>query len=319
MTENQKKAGTEEPLDSAESTEIVSGCESKSNGDDPSCDERLQAIMDSPSYRPAIEDFDFLESEDTRPVRLLLDYLKPDTVMRKHGIRHTIVVFGSTRIVHPEIAEAAVLELREELKSQPDDKELRARLTVAQNILKKSHYYETAREFSRLVATAGSGPHDSRLVVKTGGGPGIMEAANRGASDMCAQTIGLNITLPHEQYPNPYVTPELCFQFHYFALRKMHFMLRARALVAFPGGFGTFDELFETLTLIQTGKIQPLPVVLVGQEYWRKAFDVDFMVAEGVIDIQDRDLFWYAETAEEIWRGINSWYERAGEPLIVST
>jgi hypothetical protein len=150
----------------------------------------------------------------------------------------------------------------------------------------------------------------------TGGGPGMMEAANRGADEAGAKSIGLNITLPHEQYPNPYITPELCFKFHYFALRKMHFVLRARALVAFPGGFGTFDELFETLTLIQTRKIKPVPVVLVGEQFWRKAFDVDFLVDEGVIDAEDRDLFWYAETADEIWQGLQLWYERKGEPLI---
>ncbi len=144
----------------------------------------------------------------------------------------------------------------------------------------------------------------------------MMEAANRGADDVSAKTVGLNITLPHEQYPNPYVTPELCFQFHYFALRKMHFIMRARALVVFPGGFGTFDELFETLTLIQTRKIKPLPVVLVGREYWRRAFDVNFLVEEGVIDEEDRDLFWYAETAQEIWDGLLCWYENSGEKLI---
>ena len=150
----------------------------------------------------------------------------------------------------------------------------------------------------------------------TGGGPGMMEAANRGARDVNARTVGLNIHLPHEQFPNPYISPELCFQFHYFALRKMHFMLRARALVAFPGGYGTFDELFETLTLIQTRKIKPVPVILVGEAFWRKAFDVDFLVDEGVIDPEDRDLFWYAETAEEAWQGLLLWYERKGEPLI---
>jgi uncharacterized protein (TIGR00730 family) len=152
-------------------------------------------------------------------------------------------------------------------------------------------------------------------MVMTGGGPGMMEAANRGAFDVGAQSIGLNITLPHEQYPNPYITPELCFRFHYFALRKLHFLLRARALVAFPGGYGTFDELFETLTLIQTRSIRPVPVVLVGERYWRKAFDVDFMVDEGVIDAEDRELFWYAETAEEIWQGILQWHEANGTPF----
>jgi uncharacterized protein (TIGR00730 family) len=150
----------------------------------------------------------------------------------------------------------------------------------------------------------------------TGGGPGLMEAANRGAHDVGAKSIGLNISLPHEQYPNPYVTPDLCFQFHYFALRKLHFLLRAKALVAFPGGYGTFDELFETLMLVQTRKIDPVPVVLVGEAYWRRAFDLEFLVDEGVIDVEDGELLWFAETAREIWDGILHWHERNGTPLI---
>lgn len=281
------------------------------------CARRLQAILDSPSYVPAVEDVDFLGGDEARGVRLQLDYLKPERQLREHGIQHTIVVFGSTRIGEPAAAQRDVDRLHKALAVHPDDDELQRRLFVATRILAKSHYYETAREFSRMVANAGRGPDDSRLVIMTGGGPGMMEAANRGAHNVGAKTVGLNITLPHEQYPNPYITPELCFRFHYFALRKLHFMHRARALVAFPGGYGTFDELFETLTLIQTRKIRPVPVVLVGEAYWRSAFDVDFLVDEGVIDVEDRDLFWYAETAEEIWAGLLLWYERYGEPLIV--
>jgi uncharacterized protein (TIGR00730 family) len=189
------------------------------------------------------------------------------------------------------------------------------RLAIAQRILAKSHYYEVARDFARLVSNAGAEQDGSRMVVMTGGGPGMMEAANRGASDVGAKTIGLNINLPHEQYPNPYITPDLCFRFHYFALRKLHFLLRTRALVAFPGGYGTFDELFETLTLVQTRKIKPVPIVLVGEEYWRQAFNVDFLADEGVIDAEDRDLFWFAESAEEIWEGILHWHEANGELL----
>jgi uncharacterized protein (TIGR00730 family) len=153
-------------------------------------------------------------------------------------------------------------------------------------------------------------------MVMTGGGPGIMEAVNRGAHDAEAESIGLNITLPHEQYPNPYITPGLCFSFHYFAMRKLHFLLRARALVAFPGGYGTMDELFEVLTLAQSRKIDPVPVILVGKDYWRRAFDVDFLVSEGTIDPEDRELFWYAETAQDIWRDILLWYEMRGTPLL---
>src|SRR5579872_2807593 len=180
----------------------------------------------------------------------------------------------------------------------------------------KSRYYEVAREFGRLVATANDGARKNRTTIMTGGGPGIMEAANRGAFDVGAKTVGLNVSLPHEQYPNPYVTTDLCFSFHYFALRKLHFLLRAKALVAFPGGYGTFDELFEVLTLVQTRKIKPVPVVLVGESYWRKAFDADFLVDEGTIDPEDRELFWFAETAKQIWDSILRWHEANDTPLL---
>lgn len=290
--------------------------EPKSPREDPEGPTKLAAILNSPSYRPAIEDVQFLDGDDARGVRIQLDYLKADRLLRKHGVRHTIVVFGSTRIVEHSAATLRVDRLHHALTRDPENQDLQRRLVVAERVLAKTQYYEVAREFASLVAAAGGGPEDSRLVVLTGGGPGIMEAANRGAHENSAKTAGLNITLPHEQYPNPYITPELCFQFHYFALRKMHFMMRAKALIAFPGGFGTLDELFETLTLIQTRTIRPLPVVLVGKEYWRKAVDFDFLVDEGVIDFEDRDLFWYAETAEEIWEGLLCWYERSGEPLV---
>lgn len=287
----------------------------KSIEEDAQCTAKLDAILNSPSYIPAIQDKTFLSGSDARGVRLQLDFMKADVLLSEQSVRHTVVVFGSTRISEPMAAQRKVDQLREALADRPEDKELQKHLGVAERILAKSHYYTIAREFSQLVANAGKGPGDSSLVVMTGGGPGMMEAANRGADEAGAKSVGLNITLPHEQYPNPYITPELCFKFHYFALRKMHFVLRARALVAFPGGFGTFDELFETLTLIQTRKIKPVPVVLVGEEFWRKAFDVDFLVDEGVIDPEDRDLFWYAETADEIWQGLELWYERKGEPL----
>lgn len=270
----------------------------------------------SASYTPAIEDVEFLQSPDARGVRLQLDYLKPEKVMEAHGVEHTIVVFGGTRISNAQEAAAEVEALEAQLAQTPGDEQLQSRLAIARRVQSKSHYYEVAREFSGLVARCGEGTGDSRLVVMTGGGPGIMEAANRGASEIGAATIGLNITLPREQVPNPYLTPELCFQFNYFAIRKLHFMLRAKALVAFPGGFGTLDELFETLTLIQTRKIAPLPVVLVGEDFWRQAMNIDFLVDEGVIAPKDRDLFWYAETAEEIWTGLNDWYVRAGGALL---
>ncbi len=186
---------------------------------------------------------------------------------------------------------------------------------MAERILAKSHYYDVARDLGRIVSQANESRGDGNMVIVTGGGPGIMEGANRGAFDLGAKSVGLNISLPHEQYPNPYVTPDLCFNFHYFALRKLHLLRRARALVAFPGGYGTFDELFEVLTLIQTRKIKPMPVVLVGESYWRRAVDIGFLADEGVIDQEDRELFWFAETAQEVWDGVLGWYEAAGKQL----
>jgi hypothetical protein len=240
-------------------------------------------------------------------------------LLAAHGIHHTIVVFGSTRIPDPATAQRDVEMLRRALDAAREDPERQRQVKVAERILAKSRYYEVAREFGRLVGSAPAQPDGGRIVVMTGGGPGIMEAANRGAYDVGAESVGLNIRLPREQYPNTYVTPDLSFRFHYFALRKLHFVKRARALVAFPGGYGTFDELFETLTLVQTRTIQPIPVILVGQAYWQRAFDVDFLVAEGVIDEEDRDLFWFAESAQEIWDGILHWYKLAGKPLVRET
>ena len=288
----------------------------KPSTEDPDAPHRIQAIMDSPSYRQADQDVSFLQLDETRGVRLQIDYQKPEILLEQHGIRHTIVVFGSTRIQEPAAAQFKVDSLCKQLASDPDNDKLRRELAVAERVLAKSRYYEVAQEFGTLVGKAGQASGDGQLVIMTGGGPGIMEAANRGAYDVHSKSIGLNINLPHEQYPNPYITPELCFRFHYFALRKLHFLLRTRALVAFPGGYGTFDELFETLTLVQTRKIKPVPIVLVGEDYWRQAFNVDFLVDEGVIDEEDRELFWFAETAQDIWDGILHWHEANGEPLI---
>ncbi len=284
--------------------------------EDPGAPARLDAILDSPSYRRSDEDIEFLKRDEVRGVRLQLDYLKPELLLRESGIKHTIVVFGGTRIVEPAAARRKIRELKKLVNGNPGSRKLSRLLSIAKRVLAKSHYYDIAREFGRLVGQSGTGPSDCRLVVMTGGGPGIMEGANRGAYDCGAKSIGLNISLPSKQFPNPYITPDLCFLFHYFALRKLHFLRRARALVAFPGGYGTFDELFETLSLIQTRTIKPLPVILVGKAYWQKAFDVEFLVTEGVIDIEDRDLFWFAESAAEIWDGILRWYEKAGKPLV---
>jgi uncharacterized protein (TIGR00730 family) len=290
------------------------GCAPKPAHEDPSAPGHVAAIMRSPSYAEAHRDLDYLGSEDSRGLRLQLDYSKPEFFLERHGVRHSIVVFGSTRIPEPGAAARAVEALAAEVARAPRDAALARRLAVARRVEDKSRYYEVARQFARIVGD-NAGPQGGRLVVVTGGGPGIMEAANRGAYDAGARTVGLNITLPHEQYPNPYVTPELCFRFHYFAIRKLHFLLRARALVVFPGGYGTLDELFETLTLVQTRKITPLPVILVGEAYWRRVFDPEFLVDEGVIDPEDRDLFWFAETAQEIWHDIHRWYELAGRRL----
>lgn len=286
----------------------------KSVDEDVHAPELVRSIVESPNYRQADKDADFLNRDDMRGVRLQLDYQKTETLLKSHGIAHSIVVFGGTRIAEPAAASARVAALRDELAADPNNAAIARRLAIAERLLAKSHFYDVAQEFGKIVGSA-EGAHGNRLVVVTGGGPGMMEAANRGAHQAGAKTVGLNITLPHEQYPNPYVTPELCVRFRYFALRKLHFLLRARALVVFPGGFGTFDELFETLTLIQTRKIRPVPVILVGRTYWRRAFDADFLVDEGVIDPEDRDLFWFAETAQEIWDDIIRWYERAGRPL----
>jgi uncharacterized protein (TIGR00730 family) len=287
----------------------------KATADDPEALRRVQAILNSPSYRRADNDLDFLAQDGVRGVRLQLDYFKPELLLEQHQIHQTIVVFGSTRIREPAAALLEVDTLRASLAADPNNVDLQRQLATAERLQAKSHYYEVAREFGRRVGNANHGARKHHTAIITGGGPGMMEAANRGASDVGAKSVGLNISLPHEQYPNPYVTPELCFSFHYFALRKLHFLLRAKALVAFPGGYGTFDELFEVLTLIQTRKIKPIPVVLVGEAYWRRAVDIDFLVDEGVIDSEDRELFWFAETAEEIWNGILHWHDASGEPL----
>ncbi len=283
--------------------------------EDPLAAERLQEILHSASYRRADLDTDFLNTDETRGLRLDLEYLKVNLLLERHGIKQTIVVFGSTCIPEASEARRRVDRARAALRKEPDNPILVQGLQIAERVSAKSTFYAVAREFGSLVGSSGEGPKDCRVVLMTGGGPGIMEAANRGAFDVGAESVGLNISLPQEQFPNAYVTPELCFNLRYFAIRKLHVLLRARALVVFPGGFGTLDELFETLTLMQTHKIELLPVILVGESYWRKAFDPDFLLQEGVIDLQDRDLFWYAETAQEIWDGICQWHRDTGNVL----
>ena len=261
----------------------------------------FDAILASPSYIPADRDTEFLQREELRPLRLGLELLKPEIIQKEQGIQSTIVVFGSARLQDPTAAELAYLSAKHAAESDPHNSVRRRELVLATRQRELSKYYTVAREFARLVS--GSCQIDGRCdyVIVTGGGPGIMEAANRGAADVQAKSIGLNITLPHEQRPNPYITPELCFQFRYFALRKMHFLIRAKALVAFPGGFGTMDELFETLTLLQTGKVTGVTVVLIGRDFWDRLINWDMLIELGLISSQDRELFQYAETAQEAW------------------
>jgi uncharacterized protein (TIGR00730 family) len=283
---------------------------------DPEATSRVNNILQSPAYVRADLDVKFLNDNDVRGARLQLDYLKTELNLRRHGIEQTIVVFGSARIPDPNVAKQRVDDLRAARDKTPDDTTLPEKLRIAERTLANSHYYSVARDFAALVANSGEGPGDTRVTVMTGGGPGIMEGANRGAYDAGSKSIGLNITLPHEQSPNSYISEELAFCVHYFAVRKLHFLLRARALVAFPGGFGTLDEVFETLTLIQTKTIEPLPVILVGEAFWRGVFDPDFLQSEGVISADDRQLFSYAETADQIWTEIGTWHREAGETLL---
>lgn len=273
-------------------------------------------LLMSPIYRPASQDPDFLQLDELRAVRLQLEYMKTELALVAKGVQATVVAFGGARIRSPEQAKIELREARRHVAENPDDSENQRALALAKRRMDQSRYYDVARELGRLVGRHGGGPEDCRVLTVTGGGPGIMEAANRGAADVGASSVGLNITLPHEQAPNPYITPELCFNFRYFAIRKMHFLMRARALVVFPGGFGTFDELFESLCLIQCRKMEPMPVVLVGESFWRKAINLEHLAEEGTISPEDLDLFTFAETAEEIWNHILFWHQQEGTSLM---
>ena len=235
--------------------------------------ERIQAIMNSSSYRLAESDVDFLALPELRPVRMQLELLKCEMALEDAGVESSIVVFGGTQVVPREEAETRLAKAKELIANDPDDQDAKRALIRAEQNIAKVRYYDEARKFASIVSSHCQIDGKCEYVVKTGGGPGIMEAANRGAHDVGAKSIGLNITLPHEQEPNPYITPDLCFQFHYFALRKMHFLMRAKGLVAFPGGFGTLDELFCTLTLRQTERMQEIPIILYGSEYWNKVIN----------------------------------------------
>ena len=255
----------------------------------------------SSSYIPAVCDTEFLQREELRSIRIGLELLKPELIQREQGVRSTIVVFGSARLQEPDAAKHTLHMAEEEAARAPNDPTHQQRVAIARRQLALSKYYDVAREFGRLVSSTCQIDGRCDYVIVTGGGPGIMEAANRGAADVNTKSIGLNITLPHEQHPNPYITPELSFQFHYFAIRKMHFLIRAKALVAFPGGFGTLDELFETLTLLQTGKTDNVMVVLVGRDFWERLINWQWLVENGLIRQEDLQLFRYAETAQEAW------------------
>ena len=255
----------------------------------------------SPSYRLAYLDDDFILRDELRAVRLQLELLKPELFLQKHNIESTIVIFGGARIPAPAGAEKMLEDAEQELKKHPGEPSFLEKKARAERGVRSSKYYDEARTLTRLISEHCQCAEPKTLVVITGGGPGIMEAANRGADDAGAVSIGLNIVLPFEQAPNPYITPDLSFQFHYFAIRKMHFLIRARGLVVFPGGFGTLDELFETLTLIQTHKIAPIPVILFGKDFWNRVINFNTLVEEGTISPEDLDLFKYVETAGEAW------------------
>jgi uncharacterized protein (TIGR00730 family) len=274
-------------------------------GDDVSLvAENMERILASPSYQLAQEDQPLLAKEEMRGVRMLLELGKPELAFQADKIHSTVIVFGGTQIVERTAAERRLSEARRVAAAHPDDPKAARHVERAERLLASSHYYESAREFARLVSIDNQCDDKRDYVIITGGGPGIMEAANRGAFDVGCKSIGLNIKLPAEQQPNPFITPDLCFQFKYFALRKFHFILRAAAVVLFPGGFGTLDEMFETLTLRQTHRMQPLPIILFGRDYWSRVIDFQFLADSGVVADQHLDLFTYAETPEEAWQQI---------------
>jgi len=285
-----------------------------------SAEEEIQARAEcaydrSSSYELSFLDQEFLLRRELRPLRLQLELLKAEMIQQEHNIKATIVVFGSARALSPELALERFNEWEGRRERAPGDAEIERGWRRARTQLQMSEYYSAARAFAQRATEHNLAHPEREMTVVTGGGPGIMEAANRGAHDIGGRSIGLNIILPHEQHPNPYITPELCFQFHYFALRKMHFMMRAKALVAFPGGFGTLDELFETLTLVQTGKVRRVPILLYGSEFWKKLVDFDWLVETGCIDASDLELFHYVDSVEEAWRHIETFYHLPLQPV----
>jgi len=279
------------------------GTSARSAGDDPitpGLDGKTEQTC-SASYKLAYTDEEFMSRDELLSIRLQLELLKPDILQDEHGVHSTVVIFGSSRVPDAVTAMERLQTARARAASAPKDPVLARRLKAAERVVDSSRFYDGARKLAQLITADAISGSPSELFVVTGGGPGIMEAANRGAMDAGGESIGLNIMLPFEQKPNPYITPELCFRFHYFAIRKMHFLKRAKALVACPGGFGTLDELFETLTLVQTHKIEPLPVLLMSREFWGRIIDFDALVDEGMIAEEDLSLFQFVESAEEAW------------------
>ncbi len=270
--------------------------------DDLQAEAKLSNWLEPEAHRLAFADPEFLLRRETRGIRFQLEMLKPDLAQAEAGIEHTVVVFGSARFVDRACAQAQ-LEAAQQSGNAQD-------LAKAQAMVRNAEHYENARVFAQLVARACSClPDDEKLFICTGGGPGIMEAANRGAQEAGAPSVALNIALPHEQHPNAYVTPALSFKFHYFALRKMHFMIRAKALVAFPGGFGTLDELFEVMTLVQTRKARPVPILLFGTTFWKGLINMEVLIEEGTISASDLQLFHYVDTPEDAWQAIRQFYQ----------
>ncbi len=270
---------------------------------------QIIAILNAKNYKRTDRDYDFINSDIARPMRLQLEYLKVQSVLEEKNIKKTIVVFGGTRVIQEKRAALKFKKAQKAFEEDKGNKKLKFKFKVAQRVLNKVKYYDDACQFASLVAKYSKLNADDPVHIMTGGGPGVMEAANKGAFNEGEDSIGLNIDLPFEQFPNPYISPELCFSFRYFALRKLHFMHRARALVAYPGGFGTFDELFEALTVIQTKTIKPIPVVLVGKNYWENAVNFEFLAEEGVINPEDLDLFKTVDSATEAWQYILNWYK----------
>lgn len=275
----------------------------------------IQKRLDNESYRLAYTDDDFLSRTDLRGVRLELEWMKADLIQKEHHIESTVVIFGGARFIEEEKAKQSLEEACQLLSKDKDSPSKQKTKKIAETALKNSYYYEQSRILAQKITKRSLLTKGKEFVVVTGGGPGVMEAANRGAADVGGKSIGLNIVLPFEQKPNPYITPELCFQFEYFAIRKMHFMKRAVGLVAFPGGFGTLDELFETLTLIQTKKIKPLPIVLVGKNYWNRLIDFEFLVEQGAIAEADAKLFHIVETAGDAYKYLELYWNNESELL----